>query len=819
MSPNGTRLAVVALVATTALALAAAPATGQYVQWQTTIDTAGVRWQGQTRLQAEAALAVPMATVRAGIQQALGGTPDQLGILAGSPDTAYAWAHRNYSDLQVLRSTDGGRAWTQIWSQSGYGDDDAADRAGALVVDPLSGQLWIGTSFGLYHDQVAVDQPPAACDIIALAVDPTDPHRLWVASDATALTYAGKVSGIGLFRRREEAGTVSWEDWTAGLVRGVAQIGFDSAHPGRTYLRLRGSRDVVAAQVPEAITPEQVGWTLVAAAPAATPRTTQSAAEALRVRPSYPTDLLINHTMDAHGSLAGYPLAVAGLVYARSQWWHGGMYGGGLSVSRDGGVSWRGVGGYSNFGRLAGARDLLIWDHRERIVFADNGLPGIAGQSLGPWIAHPLDAGTVYQCQIGRGHLYRTYDLSTWEDLTAGLDPMLKPKSVVVDSLSRVYLVTNRGTFVHQDPVRPYRVTSLRMVPDTLRRGDGTPAKLTVRVDAADPTQPVPVVTVVTWAGEQTVPRQADGSYVAPMPATTGLGPGCYGVTVSAAPAGASLARTSTSLPVILAPAHDLPVFAEGLDASWQAELETGTMDLASPHARTGALAQQLSGRMVFRRNGGQPIHPFGYRLEFYADAADSYLVAGLQLNGLDLASLGARRRPAGGTGTWYRIDLPAEKLLTGPAVSGSYGSTTYAPGALDSIVITAGAWGGRAVYLDDIRLVPVGLEDPPGPTAVLADVSAEPDRFQLSANYPNPFNPSTTIRYGLAQAGDVQLNVYAVSGQLVRQLVAGQQGAGTHQVDWDGREGSGATVGSGVYLAVLRAGDCRAVRRMVLMK
>jgi hypothetical protein len=88
-----------------------------------------------------------------------------------------------------------------------------------------------------------------------------------------------------------------------------------------------------------------------------------------------------------------------------------------------------------------------------------------------------------------------------------------------------------------------------------------------------------------------------------------------------------------------------------------------------------------------------------------------------------------------------------------------------------------------------------------------------------LHGAYPNPFNPSTTIRYDLAQASDVQLNVYAVTGQLVRQLVAGQQATGAHQVEWDGRDGAGTLVGNGAYLAELRAGEFRAVTRMVLMK
>ncbi len=84
---------------------------------------------------------------------------------------------------------------------------------------------------------------------------------------------------------------------------------------------------------------------------------------------------------------------------------------------------------------------------------------------------------------------------------------------------------------------------------------------------------------------------------------------------------------------------------------------------------------------------------------------------------------------------------------------------------------------------------------------------------------YPNPFNPSTTIAYDLAQAGNVRLRVYAASGQIVRELVAANQASGRYEVEWDGRDGNGVLVGNGVYLCELRAGDFRAVTRMVLMK
>ncbi len=104
------------------------------------------------------------------------------------------------------------------------------------------------------------------------------------------------------------------------------------------------------------------------------------------------------------------------------------------------------------------------------------------------------------------------------------------------------------------------------------------------------------------------------------------------------------------------------------------------------------------------------------------------------------------------------------------------------------------------------------------GAPVVLQRVSL-PSETMLKDCYPNPFNPSTTVRYHLAQDSDVALSVYGVTGQLVRRLVAGNQVAGAHQANWDGCDAAGAPVGNGVYLAVLQAGGARAVKRMALVK
>ena len=80
------------------------------------------------------------------------------------------------------------------------------------------------------------------------------------------------------------------------------------------------------------------------------------------------------------------------------------------------------------------------------------------------------------------------------------------------------------------------------------------------------------------------------------------------------------------------------------------------------------------------------------------------------------------------------------------------------------------------------------------------------PKAFELRPNYPNPFNPSTKIRYSLPVASTVVLTVHDVNGRLVQTLVNGSKSAGIHTAIWDGRNSNNTSVGSGIYFYRLRA-------------
>jgi len=96
---------------------------------------------------------------------------------------------------------------------------------------------------------------------------------------------------------------------------------------------------------------------------------------------------------------------------------------------------------------------------------------------------------------------------------------------------------------------------------------------------------------------------------------------------------------------------------------------------------------------------------------------------------------------------------------------------------------------------------------------------SGLPTEYALEQNYPNPFNPSTNINFALPKAGNVTVSVYNVLGQEVTTLVNGELPAGSHTVVWDGRNGSGTVVSSGIYFYKIAAGDFNQTKKMMMLK
>lgn len=93
------------------------------------------------------------------------------------------------------------------------------------------------------------------------------------------------------------------------------------------------------------------------------------------------------------------------------------------------------------------------------------------------------------------------------------------------------------------------------------------------------------------------------------------------------------------------------------------------------------------------------------------------------------------------------------------------------------------------------------------------------PTAYALAQNFPNPFNPATTIKFDMREKGYVTLKIYNVAGQLVRTLVDGVKDAGSYSVTWDGLSDRGSAVASGVYFYKMETKDFSQTKKMVMLR
>jgi hypothetical protein len=125
-----------------------------------------------------------------------------------------------------------------------------------------------------------------------------------------------------------------------------------------------------------------------------------------------------------------------------------------------------------------------------------------------------------------------------------------------------------------------------------------------------------------------------------------------------------------------------------------------------------------------------------------------------------------------------------------------------------------------RTDSIADIAIVDIGYHYPDGIVITnIENVGFQPKLYQLS-NYPNPFNPETTITFFTAEnAENVELAIYNLKGQKVKTLVNEVLQAGEHSVVWDSRDDNDRQVGSGIYFYKLKSGNYQKVRKMILLK
>jgi len=182
-------------------------------------------------------------------------------------------------------------------------------------------------------------------------------------------------------------------------------------------------------------------------------------------------------------------------------------------------------------------------------------------------------------------------------------------------------------------------------------------------------------------------------------------------------------------------------------------------------------------------------------------------------------------------TSTFNTLSYGEHNLCTGPLFAGTdTGMENYLRLAPGSPCINAGTpdvaglsllpydlagnwriWDGRIdMGCYEFASEPwVAIDDP---------VVPELPAFSI-CNYPNPFNPSTTIAYELPEDGLVQLSIYNLKGQLVRKLLDKPQSIGAHSVIWDGKDATGTTCSSGMYFYRVSYNGKSITKKMLMMK
>ncbi len=120
--------------------------------------------------------------------------------------------------------------------------------------------------------------------------------------------------------------------------------------------------------------------------------------------------------------------------------------------------------------------------------------------------------------------------------------------------------------------------------------------------------------------------------------------------------------------------------------------------------------------------------------------------------------------------------------------------------------------------YNPSANVVTTGCES--GPSApIRKDIFALPDRYELLQNRPNPFNPATDISFALPEGSHAAIEIFDISGRKVKVLGDRYFEAGVHTVTWDGTNGAGQRVATGVYLYRMTANNFVATKKMILMK
>jgi len=180
------------------------------------------------------------------------------------------------------------------------------------------------------------------------------------------------------------------------------------------------------------------------------------------------------------------------------------------------------------------------------------------------------------------------------------------------------------------------------------------------------------------------------------------------------------------------------------------------------------------------------------------------------------------------GTTKWVKKDLASLNLSANPSfvVAGivdSLGvlvSKVPVTGTEHSIIYTTGQWAIRTTGSDVYRCLIRVYAHIPAPVGVEV-VELVPSFFLLKQNYPNPFNSQTQIEYEIpvGTSGAISLEIFNVLGEKVKSFIQGERAPGRYVEHWDGADGKGEKLGSGLYIYRLIADGRMTSKKMLLVK
>ena len=167
---------------------------------------------------------------------------------------------------------------------------------------------------------------------------------------------------------------------------------------------------------------------------------------------------------------------------------------------------------------------------------------------------------------------------------------------------------------------------------------------------------------------------------------------------------------------------------------------------------------------------------------------------------------------------TGYNIDRATDSLFTNNLVEFTSETNNFTDNNLEDNVayyyrVSAVCCNGDYISTNsDIVSVMLTVMD-------IASANNIPDSYRLHQNFPNPFNPTTQIRYELKESVSVSIDIYNVMGKHIKSLIKTKQDAGYQSIYWNTTDASGQSVPAGMYIYTIQAGEFSDTRKMVLLK